>query len=290
MVLRLEDVSCFVANWEDKAGNLRTIAERLNIGLGSLVFVDDQPAERSIVRQLAGEVAVPELPADVAGWVQALERHRYFQLVSVNAEDLRRTEMYRANAARAVAAEAAGSVEDFLRSLDMTARIAPVDAANLERAVQLINRSNQFNLTTRRYSAAQVMDMADHPDWITRTVSLADRFGDNGLISVLLARIEGRTLVVDTWLMSCRVLKRGVEDLLLDHLVALARERGIERIRGEYIPTAKNGLAREHYARLGFEPGEADADGHTWWTLPTGGRRPGRPVHIREIGPDERRA
>ena len=163
MVLRLEDISCFVANWVDKATNLRTIAQRLNIGLNSLVFVDDNPVERAIVRQLVPEVAVPEMPSDPTGYVRALERHRYFQVVSLNAEDYQRTEMYRANSAREEAETSAGTVEDFLRSLEMTARTGPIDKASLERSVQLINRSNQFNLTTRRYAVAEVVAMRRIP-------------------------------------------------------------------------------------------------------------------------------
>ena len=281
MVLRLEDISCFVANWEDKAANLRCIAKQLNISLNSLVFVDDNPAERAIVRQLTPEVAVPEMPSDVTGYVRALDRSRYFQLVSLNAEDFQRTEMYRDNAAREVAESSAGSVEKFLRSLQMIARIGPVDESTLERTVQLINRSNQFNLTTRRYSAADVMRVVENKEWITRTVTLADRFGDNGLISVLLAKIESENLVIDTWLMSCRVLKRGVEDFLLNHLYEVALSRQVRAIRGEYIPTAKNDLVREHYAKLGFVQLEAAENGHTWWELPVKRDWVGREVYIK---------
>jgi FkbH-like protein len=266
MVLRLDDISCFVANWTDKATNLRTIASRLEIGLGSFVFVDDNPAERAIVRQLVPEVAVPELPADPAGYIRALDQHRYFQVVSVGSEDFQRTEFYQANSAREQAEASSANIDEFLASLTMTARIGPIESATLERSAQLISRSNQFNLTTRRHSAAEIMAMMANEQWITRTVSLVDRFGDNGLISVLLARIEDGVLVIDTWLMSCRVLKRGVEDFLLNQLVALARERGLAALRGEYIPTAKNGLVREHYARLGFEK-TRDDDGHSLWEL-----------------------
>lgn len=267
MVLRLSDISCFVANWVDKASNLRTIAQHLNIGLHSLVFVDDNPAERSIIRQMVPEVAVPELPADPAGYLWALARHRYFQPTSISKEDFERSEMYRANAARTAAQASSASVEDFLRSLQMTARIGPIDAATLERATQLINRSNQFNLTTRRYSAAEVVAMVEDSCWLTRTVLLADRFGDNGLISVLLGKIDGDVLLIDTWLMSCRVLKRGVEDLLLNHIAEVARTRGVRTIRGMYIPTPKNDLVREHYSKLGFTCVDSDQEGRTWWEL-----------------------
>jgi FkbH-like protein len=285
MVLKLDDISCFVANWTDKATNLRTIAKQLNIGLNSLVFVDDNPAERSIVRQLAPDVAVPEIPADPAAYIRAVEHHRFFQLTSVNDEDLRRTGMYRENAAREQAEASAGSVEAFLETLRMKATSAPVTATSLERTAQLISRSNQFNLTTRRYSAAEVQALAADPQWITRTISLADRFGDNGLISVLFAKVQGDVLEIDTWLMSCRVLKRGVEDLALANLVRAARARGLRALRGEFIPTPKNELVRHHYARLGFielPPAEA---GSTRWELAVDGWT-GRPYFIEEIETD----
>ena len=264
MILRPADISCFVANWQDKATNLRAIAKRLNIGLNALVFVDDNPAERSIVRRLVPEVAVPELPPDVTGYPRAVQAHRYFQPVSLGAEDFERAAMYRANLERDEAEASAGSVEDFLKSLRMIARIRPIDAASLERATQLINRSNQFNLTTRRYAPGEVRSKADDAAWVTRTITLGDRFGDNGLISVLLAREDDGALVVDTWVMSCRVLKRGVEDLALNCLLEAARERGLAVIRGQYLPTPKNGLVRDHYRNLGFSPIDGEGGGGFW--------------------------
>ena len=268
MVLRLDDIACFMANWDDKATNLGRIAQQLNIGLNSLVFVDDNPAERAIIRRLRPEVAVPELPLDAAGYIFALERHRYFQPVSLSSEDLQRTSFYKADSAREVAQSSAEDLEGFLRMLDMTARIVPIEPATLERSVQLIHRSNQFNLTTRRHSNADMQSILNNASWLTRSVSLRDRFGDNGLISVLLAKIEGNELWIDTWLMSCRVLKRGVEQALLSHLVSASKERGLSAIRGEYIPSAKNGLVRDHYATLGFRPVDSDDSGRTTWILP----------------------
>ena len=277
MVLRLEDIACFVANWQDKATNLRAIAERLNIGLNALVFVDDNPAERSIVRRLAPEVAVPELPADVTGYLRALQAHRYFQPVSLGAEDFQRTAMYRANASRDQAEASADNLDDFLQSLRMVARVRPIDAANLERSTQLINRSNQFNLTTRRYAAGEIQAKAQDPAWVTRTIALDDRFGENGLISVLLAEATDGVLRIDTWVMSCRVLKRGVEDLALKILIEAARERGLGVLRGEFLPSAKNGLVRDHYLNLGFSP--VGGDGR--WELVVADAAP-RPIFIVE--------
>jgi len=265
MVLHLDDISCFLANWDDKASNLVRIARELNIGLNSLVFVDDNPAERAIVRQLRPEVAVPELPLDPSGYIMALERQRYFQPLFLSAEDLKRTDYYRADSARQAAESSAEELDGFLKSLEMTARIGPIEPATLERTAQLIQRSNQFNLTTRRHSAADVQAMMADQSWLTRTVSLRDRFGDNGLISVLLARVDGQVLEIDTWLMSCRVLKRGVEQFLMNDLGEFARRQGLKAVRGEYIPTAKNGLVRDHYANLGFTKLDGDLSGRTSW-------------------------
>ena len=267
MILKLDDISCFVANWTDKATNLRSIAKQLNIGLDALVFVDDNPAERSIVRQLVPEVAVPEVSGDPIDFVVALERHRYFQVATLGAEDFKRTEYYRANAQRAEIEAAAGGIDEFLRSLDMTSVIGPIQATTLERSTQLINKSNQFNLTTRRRNLAEVQALVRSPDWVTTTVTLVDRFGDNGLISVVLGHAQQDVLEIDTWVMSCRVLKRGVERFLLNYLCEVARERGLKCIRGEYIPTARNDLVRNHYAELGFENVETHSDGHTVWQL-----------------------
>jgi len=287
MVLRLNDISCFMANWTDKAANLREIARRLNIGLNSLVFIDDNPAERALVRQLAAEVAVPELPEDPADFIQAVEPYRYFQTLSIAQEDLQRAEYYRANSQRDEALSGSANVEEYLRSLAMVARIGPVTAMSLERSAQLINKSNQFNLNTRRRSAAEVSAMAADPQWLTRTVSLTDRFGDNGLISVLLARLEGDALLIDTWLMSCRVLKRGVETLLNNNLCRWAAGRGLRRVCGEYIPTPKNDLVREHYAGLGYTRISADGTGHTRWEMPLSADWQPQPVFIEEQEFDE---
>jgi FkbH-like protein len=270
MALKLSDISCFVANWEDKAANIRRIAAELNIGLDALVFVDDNPAERKIVRDLVPEVAVPELPPDPADYVRALDKHRYFEAVTLSAEDFKRTEYYIANAQRKEIATDAADIDAFLRSLDMKGWIGPIGEMEFDRSVQLIGKSNQFNLTTRRHSAADIQRMLDSSDWVTRVVKLADRFGDNGLISVLLAKPDGDALAIDTWLMSCRVLKRGVEALLLNELVELARERGLAALTGEHIPTAKNALVKDHYESLGFARTGEDADGRTTWRLEIG--------------------
>jgi FkbH-like protein len=268
MELRLEDISCFVANWNDKASNIRTIAKTLDIGLNSIVFVDDNPAERAIVRQLLPEVAVPELPIDPSGYIEAVDKHRFFQVVTLSTEDFKRTEFYKSNEARTTVQSSTQSINEFLKSLKMIALVSEIGSSNLERCVQLINRSNQFNLTTKRYSTAEVLAISKSQDWVTFTVSLSDRFGDNGLISVLIARIEGKALIIDTWLMSCRVLKRGVENFLLEIILGFSQQRHLDRILGDYIPTAKNALVRDHYKSLGFEQVKEEAEGQTHWELP----------------------
>ncbi len=267
MVLKLDDISSFVANWEDKAGNLRRIAKELNIGVDSLVFVDDNPAERALVRQLLPEVAVPEMPVDPADYVRVLAEHCYFEPVSINSEDFKRTEYYRANAQRDQLASSAGDIDGFLKSLQMTAWVGPIGDLEQERSVQLIGKSNQFNLTTIRHSAADVQAMREDPNWASCVIKLKDRFGDNGLITVALAQEKEDALHIDTWLMSCRVLKRGVENLMLNSLAEEAQRRGLKKLTGTYIPTAKNVLVKDHYSSLGFEQADALADGTTHWVL-----------------------
>jgi FkbH-like protein len=206
--------------------------------------------------------------------VEVLERHRYFQVVTLGSDDFKRTQYYRANVKRAEIQASAGGLEDFLRSLDMTATIGPIQTTTLERSTQLINKSNQFNLTTRRRNVAEVMELMQLPDWVTVTVSLSDRFGDNGLISVVLAHVRQDVLEIDTWLMSCRVLKRGVESFLLNHLCEEGKARGLKSIRGEYIPTARNELVRNHYGELGFHKVETESDRQNLWELRLAGYKP----------------
>jgi FkbH-like protein len=239
----------------------------LNIGLDSMVLFDDSAAERAMVRRLQPAVAVPEVPADPADFVSTLDRQRYFEVPAISAEDLARNRHYQADANRQTLASSTSDLNSFLQSLQMKARIESVMESSLERAAQLINRSNQYNLTTRRHSAAALADLRLSSQWLTRTVSLTDRFGDTGLISIVLAREEHDALAIDTWLMSCRVLQRGVERMLLNNIVACALSRGLRRIRGEFVATTKNGLVRDHYRRLGFAPRKPPGPDHSIWEL-----------------------
>ncbi|WP_217474232.1 HAD-IIIC family phosphatase [Stutzerimonas stutzeri] len=272
MALKRSDIAAFVANWEDKAGNLRRIASMLDIGLDSLVFVDDNPAERDIVRRELPEVAVPELPDDVADYPARVAAAGYFEAISFTSDDATRGRNYALNAERKAAMSQATDMEGYLRGLEMVLTATRIGAAELARSTQLINKTNQFNLTTRRYSEAEVERIASDPRAVALAIRLADKFGDNGLISVVLARPDARVgsdeLLIDSWLMSCRVLGRQVEDAVLEVLARAANAAGYRALIGEYRPTERNAMVAEHYPRLGFVQHPTPADGAsdaTFW-------------------------
>ncbi len=254
MHLGLADIACFVANWHPKPDNLQKIATELNIGLDSLVFVDDNPAEREIVRQFLPQVAVPEMPQDPAYYVRILNELAYFEPLTFSAEDGQRTEMYKANQARKAAQLSTQDMGDFLKSLKMEAIIRPFQDADIERVAQLIARSNQFNLTTRRHDKETLERFRAADDYLTLSVRLKDRFGDNGLIAVWIGKVDthNSTLEIDTWLMSCRVLSRGVEQHLMNIVVDACKQHNIQTVHGVYIPTKKNGMVASLYEKLGF--------------------------------------
>ena len=253
MVLRRGDIASFVANWSDKAGNIRAIAEELNIGLDSLVFIDDNPFERNLVRQELPMVAVPEVSDDPVGYPVALSDAGYFEGLSVTDEDRERTGQYQGNKARDALKDSATDLPAYLRGLEMELVVKPFDRIGLQRIVQLINKSNQFNLTTRRYTDEDILAVMADPDAFGLQLRLLDRFGDNGVIAIIIGRLlESRDLLIDTWLMSCRVLGRQVEPTTLNLIAEQAQKLGAKRLAGEYIPTKKNGMVKDHYARLGF--------------------------------------
>ena len=252
MLLRENHVSVFQANWNDKATNIRAIAKELSLGLESLVFLDDNPAERRLVREMLPEVAVPELPEDPAYYMRTLLAAGYFEAVTFSAEDQKRADFYQDNARRVALQRSTSDLDAYLRSLDMKIMFRSFDEVGRARIAQLINKSNKFNLTTQRYTEAQVGAMEADPDCFTLQVRLADMFGDNGMISVIICRRQADEWLVDTWLMSCRVLARQVEQAVLQELVSHARELGINRIVGTYRPTERNRLVEDHYDRLGF--------------------------------------
>jgi FkbH-like protein len=268
MLLRLEHFAVFQANWNDKATNIEAIAQELSLGLDSLVFLDDNPVERGLVRRLLPQVAVPELPEQAALYARTLAAAGYFDAIAVSGEDFKRALLYQDNAKRAELKQQVGGVDAYLESLDMTITFQPFDEVGRTRIVQLINKSNQYNLTTRRYTDREVADAEHDPRVFTMQVRLTDIFGDNGMISVVICRPEGHDeWNVDTWLMSCRVLGRRVEHAVLGELLQHARAAGIRTLSGEYRPTDRNKLVVDHYARLGFTRVSDDAAGLTRWEL-----------------------
>ncbi len=254
MLLRMEDFAAFEANWNDKASSIREMARKLSLGLDSFVFLDDNPLEREWVRSQLPEVAVVELGASAFHYVQDLDRRRLFYAISLSAEDRARSEQYRGEAERKHLQATSQSIDEFLAQLQLRASCAPVVEKNMARVTQLTNKTNQFNLTTRRYTEAQVRQLVDRAGAWAGAFHLADRMGDYGLIGVVfcLPGPQAGQWEIDTWLMSCRVLGRQMEKYMFDRLVEAARERGITEIAGVFKPTQKNALVRDHYPQLGF--------------------------------------
>jgi FkbH-like protein len=288
MLLKEDHFAVFQANWQDKATNIKAIAEELCLGLDAMVLVDDNPMERDLVRQMLPQVAVPELPEDPALYARTLAAAGYFESVAFSTEDRERAEMYQSNTRRVALQKQAGDLDSYLASLEMEILFAPFDRTNRARISQLINKSNQFNLTTRRYSEADVA-AAESDRVLTLQVRLIDRFGDNGMISVIICRPEargdsgGRAWEIDTWLMSCRVLGRKVEEMVLREILMQAREAGIETLVGVYRPSEKNAMVRDHYAKLGFAKLREEADGTTIWTLPCATEIAAAPMAVRHF-------
>ena len=272
MLLRRTEFAAFVANWDDKSSNLRLIAQQLNIGLDSLVFVDDNPAERARIRESLPMVGVPELPANVADYVTCLANAGYFEAVAFTPEDRTRGEQYAASASRDVLLKSSQSLDDFLAGLGMTVAFGAFRRVDLARVTQLINKTNQFNLTTLRYSADDVERFFSAQRCLTLQFRLLDRFGDNGLVSVMILRRDERradTLLVDTWVMSCRVFGRQLEHEAMNIAIEVARANGAEFLQGDYVPTPKNAVVQDLYGRLGFAPvhDAVTATGVTRWSL-----------------------
>ena len=264
-ILKLEDFSVFKANWNPKPDSIHEIAAQLNIGLDSIVFLDDNPVERALVADQLPEVAVPDVGSDVSRFAEALEHERYFEVDKIVQDDLNRSAYYSSNAQRSTYQAGFRDYGEFLASLEMTAEIAPFSIVYLERISQLINKTNQFNLTTRRYTSAEVEAISRDPGFITLYGRLADRFGDNGLVSVLIGRVFDETVELDLWLMSCRVLNREMELAMFDALIEQCQARGIRRIVGVYIPSKKNSMVAGHYGGLGFTRASESAEGHELW-------------------------
>ncbi|MDF0521236.1 HAD-IIIC family phosphatase [Bradyrhizobium yuanmingense] len=259
MVVRLEHFAAFKANWDPKSDNLQRIAEELRLGLESFVFADDNPAEIEIVRQFQPLVTGVLLGPDPAEFIVRIQAGRHFEPRTVTEEDLERTAQYRQERRRAELAASVTDMPAYLASLEMRGTIKEFDSLDVPRIGQLIARSNQFNLTTTRRSETEIKALLGRPDYRCFTMRLEDRFGDSGLISVVIARIDGGVFVLDTWLMSCRVLKRQVEDEIMNEIFRLAEVAGCTTVRGIYLPTTKNGIVAEVYEEFGFARTEDSA-------------------------------
>ena len=246
----------------------------------SFVFVDDNPAEREIVRQQVPDVAVPEI-GQVENYISALDHGGWFEPVKLSGDDLKRNAMYRENAQRAQLQSSFADYGAYLDSLEMTATIRPFESIYMARIAQLTNKSNQFNLTTRRYTQEEIEQTAADSAFITRYGKLEDRFGDNGVVAISIGEVKGDVLGLVLWLMSCRVLKRDMEFAMMDEMVAAAQTRGVRLVRGFYYPTAKNGMVREFYKTQGFAKVSEDAQGNAVWELDVSGGYEPKNHHIK---------
>jgi FkbH-like protein len=264
MLLRLKHFAAVRINWTDKAQNLREIAQELNIGVDALAFLDDNPFEREQVRAALPEITVIDLPQNPLDYAAAVRDCPVFERLALSAEDQKRTAMYAEQRQRADAQQTFQSKEDFFRFLEQEAELEPVTALTLARVAQLTQKTNQFNLTTRRYSEQQIAEIASRPGWHIVSIKVRDRFGDHGLVGVAIAHDEGQQCEVDTFLLSCRVIGRTVETALLAHLAQHAAERGCKRLVGWFLPTKKNAPARDFYRQHGFERQESNGTGSLW--------------------------
>jgi FkbH-like protein len=286
MLLKEEHIAVFQANWNDKATNITAIAKELSLGLDSIVFLDDNPVERNLVRQLLPAVAVPELPADPALYARTLAAAGYFESISFSDEDVARARFYQDNAKRVGLQNQVGDLNAYLASLQMEITFQPFNEIGRARITQLINKSNQYNLTTKRYTEPEVAAAQHDPQSFTLQVRLSDSFGDNGMISVIICRQESHSVwEIDTWLMSCRVLGRCVEQMVLREILEHAWRNGIRKLIGAYRPTDRNKLVEDHYSKLGFTLIGADAGGTTTWELDVESATvAAAPMTVRSIG------
>lgn len=267
MIIKEDDVAVFIANWDNKVDNIRLVQKTLNIVFDSLVFLDDNPFERNIVRQYLPEVIVPELPDDPSLYIESIARQNLFETASFSAADRERSSQYREEAQRELIKSQFTNIEDYLISLKMEIKLERFNSFNLPRIAQLAQRSNQFNLLTRRYSETACAAMMTEEKVAPFTLKLADKFGDYGLISVIILKMVDDDLEIDEYLMSCRVLKRGVEDFALNNIVDYARRVGAKRVVGRYAPTAKNAMVKDFYRNFGFELVMENPDGTSEWAM-----------------------
>ncbi|MDD3428864.1 MAG: HAD-IIIC family phosphatase [Oscillospiraceae bacterium] len=282
-ILKREDFICFKANWDPKSKNIADIAAEINILPESFVFVDDNPAEREIVRQELPTIEVPQVQSPET-YIKSLDRAGYFEVTALSADDKKRNEMYKQNAERAALQQSFGDYSSYLKSLQMVCELGPFSFAHAERITQLINKTNQFNLTTRRYNAAEVESLIDNDSYITLFGRLIDKFGDNGIVTAIIGHVQGDALDIDLWIMSCRTFKRNLEHAMFDELVRLCAKRGIKTIKGHYYPTAKNLLVSDFYATIGFEKAEEkDGEKHFAFTAFDGYQNQNSVMEIKHV-------
>ncbi len=279
-LLKQDDFFIIQSNWNRKDENLKTIAEKLNVSVDSLVFLDDNPAEREIVNQNLPAVETPSFDS-VEHYIQLVDQNHYFEVLNLSQEDQKRNDMYRENKLRKQEEERFQDYGSYLRSLDMKARIHPFQEAEWDRIFQLVQKSNQFNLTTKRYTMNEIQEMSKSPDYMTLSGRLRDRFGDNGIVSLIVVQKEDETAHIRLWVMSCRVLGRNMEYAMFDALLVRCRQCGIRKIKGYYFPTDKNGLVKDLFQRLGFE----HEDGCIWcYDIPKAGGEMNEYIAIQEEG------
>jgi len=264
MILKEGDIAAFMVNWDDKATNIERIAQQLDLGLDAMVLLDDNPVERAQVREALPEVAVPELGDDASQYARVLFAAGYFESVAFTKDDLARAAQYKSNADRSRLLQTSRNLDEFLRSLEMRIDFDRFGPVTRKRITQLINKTNQFNLTTRRYTESKVLALETSHDHHTLQVSVRDRFGDNGIIGAVICVMRPTEWEIDTWLMSCRVLNRKVEEAICNRIVEDARRAGATRIIGTFAPTGRNDMVKGLYERLGFERGAGTRDGEQW--------------------------
>ncbi len=263
-VLKFDDFTSFKANWNPKHQNIIEISEEINIGIDSLVFIDDNPVERDIVSSQIPSTSVPDVGSDVIYFIDFIDRNGYFEPVTLSADDLHRNEYYKGNQKRANQQAAFNSYEDFLVSLEMTAEIKTFKSVYLDRITQLTNKTNQFNLTTKRYTTGEIEQLAESNDYIKLYGKLSDKYGNNGLITVVIGEIKDKQCHIDLWLMSCRVLKRGMEFAMLEELVKQCKSNNICELIGYYQKSKKNSMVSDLYENFGFTCSEQNDDSSTW--------------------------
>ena len=253
MILKLSDISAFYANWDDKVTNIKKISNDLNIGVDSMVFFDDNPTERALIKKFLPEVRVIDAPEDPALYTRVLDQEHVFEWIQLTKEDLGRIETYTNNSKRNALMEVCIDYDDYLRNLKMIIECKELSDTDMERFVQLTNKSNQFNLRTRRYSEAEIIELQRDDSYVLLTIKLEDRFSKYGVIGCAILKIDGDTCFIENWVMSCRVLKKGVENYTIEKIVEIAKAHGCSKVFGEYIPTKKNSMVRDLYATLGFD-------------------------------------